>query len=51
MSYTINSKTFNAERNNTLGENVRYLMYKYNLSLDDWNQNNNNIYKKGDRYV
>ena len=31
--------------NSTLGENVRYFMYKYNLALDDWNQNINNIYK------
>ena len=23
--------------NNTLGENVRYFMYKCNLRLDDWN--------------
>ena len=22
--------------NSTLGENVRYFMYKYNLTLDDW---------------
>ena len=26
-------------------------MYKYNLTLDDWNQNNNNIYKKVDMHV
>ena len=37
--------------NSTLGENVRYFMYKYNLTLDDWNQNINNIYKKVDIYV
>ena len=37
--------------NSTLGENVRYFMYKYNLTLDDWNQNINNIYKKVDMYV
>ena len=37
--------------NNTLGESVRYFMYKYNLTLDDWNQNINNIYKKVDMYV
>ena len=37
--------------NSTLGENVRYFMYKYNLILDDWNQNINNIYKKVDMYV
>ena len=37
--------------NGTLGENVRYFMYKYNLTLDDWNQNINNIYKKVDMYV
>ena len=37
--------------NSTLGENVRYFMYKYNLRLDDWNQNINNIYKKVDMYV
>ena len=24
--------------NSTLGENVRYFMYKYSLTLDDWNQ-------------
>ena len=36
--------------NSTLGENLRYFMYKYNLTLDDWNQNINNIYKKS-RYV
>ena len=35
--------------NNTLGENVRYFMYKYSLTL--WNQNINNIYKKVDMYV
>ena len=22
--------------NSTLGENVRYFIYKYNLTLDDW---------------
>ena len=37
--------------NSTLGENVRYVMYKNNLTLDDWNQNINNIYKKVDMYV
>ena len=37
--------------NSTLGENVRYVMYKYNLTLDDWNQNINSIYKKVDMYV
>ena len=37
--------------NSTLGENVRYFMYKYNLTLDDWNQNITNIYKKVDMYV
>ena len=37
--------------NSTLGENVRYFMYKYNLTLDDWNQNIKNIYKKVDMYV
>ena len=37
--------------NSTLGENVRYFMYKYNLTLDDWNQNINNISKKVDMYV
>ena len=37
--------------NSTLGENVRYFMYKYNLRLDDWNQNINNIYKNVDMYV
>ena len=34
--------------NSTLVENVRYfmtLLYKYNLTLDDWNQNSINIYK------
>ena len=36
---------------NTLGENVRYFICKYNLTLDDWNQNINNIYKKIDMYV
>ena len=40
---------YNANR--TLGENVRNFMYKYNLTLDDWNQNVNNIYKKDDMYV
>ena len=37
--------------NSTLGENVRYFMYKYNLTLDDCNQNINNICKKVDMYV
>ena len=37
--------------NSTLGENVRYFMYKYNFTLDDWNQNINNIYKKVDMCV
>ena len=36
--------------NSTLDENVRYFMYKYNLTLDVWNQNINNIYKKVDMY-
>ena len=34
--------------NSTLGENVRYFTYKYNLTLDDWNQYINNICKKVD---
>ena len=37
--------------NNTLGENARYFMYKYKLTLDNWHQNINNIYKKVDMYV
>ena len=37
--------------NSTLGENVRYFMYTYNLTLYDWNQNINNIYKKIDMYI
>ena len=37
--------------NSTLGDNVRYLMYKYNLTLDDWNQNINNIHQKVGMYV
>ena len=36
--------------NSTLSENVRYFMYKYNLTLYDWNQNINNIYEKVDMY-
>ena len=36
--------------NSTLSENVRYFMHKYNTTLDDWNQNINNIYKKVDMY-
>ena len=37
--------------NSTLGENVRYFMYKCNLTLDDRNQNINNIYTKVELYV
>ena len=37
--------------NSTLDENVRYFMYTFNLTLDDWNQNINNIYNKVDMYV
>ena len=37
--------------NSNLSVNVRYFMYKYNLTLDDWNQNINNIYEKVDMYV
>ena len=37
--------------NTTLGENVRYFMYKYNLTLNDWNQNINKIHKKVGMYV
>ena len=37
--------------NSTLCENIRYFMYKCNLTLHDWNQNINKIYKKVDMYV
>ena len=37
--------------NSTLGVNIRYFTYKYYLTLDDWNQSINNIYKKVDMYV
>ena len=37
--------------NSTLGVNARYFICKYNLTLDDWNQNINNIFKKVDMYV
>ena len=37
--------------NSTFGENVRYFMYKYYFTLDDWNQNINKIYKKVNMYV
>ena len=37
--------------NSTLGKNVSYFTNKYNLTLDDWNQNISNILKKVDMYV
>ena len=49
--YNIIVKYSMYNENNTLGENVRYFMYKYNLTLDDGNQNVINIYKKVDMYV
>ena len=49
LNKTVKYSKHNAE--NTLGDNVRYFMYKYNLTLDDWNQINNNIYKKVDMYL
>ena len=30
----------------TLGENVSYFVYKYNLTFDDWNQNINTFIRK-----
>ena len=37
--------------NSPLDENVRNFMCKYNLTLDDWNQNINNVYEQVDMYV
>ena len=28
----------------TLAENIRYLMYKYNITINDWHQSLNDIY-------
>ena len=30
----------------TLSENVSHFVYKYNLTLDDWNQNINTFIRK-----
>ena len=38
-------------RNITLGENVRYFMYKYNIVFTDWFENINILYNKIDIYV
>ena len=35
----------------TMGENIRYFMYKYNLLYNDWYGNLNNIYVKIDTPV
>ena len=44
-------KYFMHNANSTLSEKDRYFKYKYNLTLNDWNLNINNIYKKVDMYV
>ena len=38
-------------RNTTLGENVRYIMHKYNIVFTDWFENINTLYNKIDIYV
>ena len=35
----------------TMGENIRYFMYKYNISYNDWYGNLSNIYVKIDTHV
>ena len=37
--------------NPTLGENVRYIMHKYNIVFTDWFENINTLYNKIDIYV
>ena len=37
--------------NTTIGENMRYFMYKYNLMYDDWFHDLNNIYIKIEAHV
>ena len=34
-----------------MGENIRYFMYKYNISYNDWYGNLSNIYVKIDTHV
>ena len=34
-----------------MGENIRYFMYKYNISCNDWYGNLSNIYVKIDTHV
>ena len=34
-----------------MGENIRYFMYKYNTSYNDWYGNLSNIYVKIDKHV
>ena len=35
----------------TIGENIRYFIYKYNLLYDDWFRDLNRIYVKLDAHV
>ena len=37
--------------NTTIGENMRYFMYKYNLMYDDWFHDLNNIYIKIEAHI
>ena len=37
--------------NSTTGENVRYLMHKYNIVNHDWSKNINKLYSKVELYV
>ena len=36
--------------NSTMGENVRYLMHKYDIVNSDWSQNINILYSKVESY-
>ena len=37
--------------NSTLGENVRYLMHKYDIVNSDWSQNIDMLYSKVELYI
>ena len=45
----INSSLFNMST--TIGENIKYFMYKYNITMSDWYNSFSYIDKKIDVYV
>ena len=50
-SYSNISRFFIQNGNSTLGENVRYLIHKYDIVNSDWSQNINILYSKVELYI